>query len=264
MNDKIKVVGRVYETTDYTVFKQLIGNRTDVKSRATKIKESIKNIGLRNNPIIVNRFMQVVDGQGRLEACRQLNLPVRFVIDEDADIEVCKWMNIGQSNWKAMDYVQCYAENGNENYVWLLKLIDRHPDISVTEILSIHTNVIATGGGSLLGVIKSGKLIFTEDDFDEGDAIITKVETVMPYIKRIEGYQRITTTALAFCLRVKGVDANRLLSVFRTKYHLFVPSASIVPTLTCISDLYNKGLKKGRLYFDALYKETHTEAIRWG
>ena len=43
---------KVYETTDYGMFKKMLGNR-DVKGES-KIVDSIKRVGLVNNPIIVD------------------------------------------------------------------------------------------------------------------------------------------------------------------------------------------------------------------
>ncbi|MBQ2600753.1 ParB N-terminal domain-containing protein [bacterium] len=83
-NDEI--VSAVYRTTDYDKFKTLDGNRTVEKSRVNKILKSINDNGYIHCPIIVNERMEIIDGQGRLEAVKQLGIPVEY---KKADKDKC-------------------------------------------------------------------------------------------------------------------------------------------------------------------------------
>ena len=112
---------KVYETNNYDMFKQMLGNR-DIKGES-KIVESIKRVGLVYSPIIVNENYEVIDGQNRLEALRQLELPVYFIIQEGLGIEACRSLNIGQTNWGTEDYIYSYADVGNKNYRRLASLM---------------------------------------------------------------------------------------------------------------------------------------------
>lgn len=58
----------VYRTNNYDQFKRLVGNREVNPKRVKTIKKSVEEIGYIPNPIIVNENMEVIDGQGRLQA----------------------------------------------------------------------------------------------------------------------------------------------------------------------------------------------------
>lgn len=67
------------ETKDYNIFKKHPNNREIFHANLEKIKRSIqiKNL-LEYRPIIVDKKMQVIDGQHRLEAARQLGVPIYY------------------------------------------------------------------------------------------------------------------------------------------------------------------------------------------
>ena len=72
-----RVIGHIYETTDYSKFKKLKGNR-DPKT-AKKIVNSINEVGYVLDPILINEKDEIIDGQNRFEAVMQLGLPVVYV-----------------------------------------------------------------------------------------------------------------------------------------------------------------------------------------
>lgn len=114
----MKKVGEIYQTENYSIFKRLSGNRGVEDSRVLSILKSIQNVGYIKNPIIVNEKYEVIDGQGRLEACKRLGLPVYYSIAEGAGIEECIAMNINQKNWKVEDYINSYGELGINSYIF--------------------------------------------------------------------------------------------------------------------------------------------------
>lgn len=79
----------IFRTNKYEIFKQLKGNREVSPKRISKIINSIKEVGYIINPIIVNEKMEVIDGQGRLEALRILKMPVDYIIQDGIGIKEC-------------------------------------------------------------------------------------------------------------------------------------------------------------------------------
>lgn len=116
-------VGFVYSTMDYDEFKRLNGNRTVLIGRKNLIMSSIKERGWIRNPIVVNEKMEMIDGQGRFEALKELNMPIEYVVSEGATIDDCIALNLKQKNRGPIDYIQCYADMGNQNYSKLLGFI---------------------------------------------------------------------------------------------------------------------------------------------
>ena len=68
---------KIYETTSYSQFKTMEGNRAVKDGRVNKIVESINKIGYVLSPILVNEKMEVIDGQGRLSALERDKLRLR-------------------------------------------------------------------------------------------------------------------------------------------------------------------------------------------
>ena len=63
----IKISDKViYETTDYDMFKQLLGNRDPRQEKA--VIDSINKVGYLFDPILCNENYEIIDGQNRLEA----------------------------------------------------------------------------------------------------------------------------------------------------------------------------------------------------
>ena len=61
---------QVFETRDYDQFKKLNGNRNINESQVDGIVHSILEVGYQPVPILVNEFMEIIDGQHRLEAVK--------------------------------------------------------------------------------------------------------------------------------------------------------------------------------------------------
>lgn len=119
-------VDNVYKTDDYSMFKVLNGNRRVLVQRKNLILKSIKERGWIRNPIIVNEKMEMIDGQGRFEALKDLNLPIEFVVAYGATIDDCIALNIKQKNWSLVDYIYCYADNGYKDYKYIVDLMQRY------------------------------------------------------------------------------------------------------------------------------------------
>lgn len=106
----------VQTTKDYNQFKVLEDNRDLNQLHLERLKGSMQEVYL-FNPIIVNENLEVIDGQHRLEACRQLNLPVRFITVPGYGIREVQVMNANKLNWKPADYLQSYVKNGYTDYI---------------------------------------------------------------------------------------------------------------------------------------------------
>lgn len=111
----------IYHTKNYELFSFLDKNRTLNKPNLSRIKTSIQN----NNfidlcPIIVTSDGKIIDGQHRYEVCKEMNLPVYFVIyhNHNYDDVICS-LNSAQEKWKFDDYKHFY-----NNEIFAKKLDD--------------------------------------------------------------------------------------------------------------------------------------------
>ena len=145
-------------TKKYHLFSQYEGNRVVNQNHVNKIKESLQEHGyLEAYPIIVNENLQIIDGQHRFEACKQLGLPIYFVVQKNANEDLLIDLNILQKKWTTKDYVVYYAlQKQNQNYVRLLKVMeDTHLDVVSVLELALGREV----GGAYLDKVKRGELV---------------------------------------------------------------------------------------------------------
>lgn len=241
----------IIETRDYYRFKRLEGNR-DVKC-VQKIIDSINNVGYIMNPIIVNEKMEVIDGQNRLRALEELDLPVHYYIVKGANINTARALNLGRTNWRPVDYVNSFAEQGNKSYQMLMELYNKY-SLSIQEIIGVIVNRIATGGWSP-SIVVEGKFKMTEADFKRADETLKVIEELKPIIKEIKGHRRTIVSGIAWCMNVNGVNKNRLIQVFTTKYPLIKPVVEPEMFLRDITEIYNKSLaKEKKIDFDVIYR----------
>ena len=247
----------IYCTSNYDLFKHLEGNRDVKNPRKNKIVNSIKERGYLNNPIIVNENMEIIDGQGRLEALKELNLPVRYVFAEGAGIEDCILLNVNKANWSTADYVNCYSDIGDENYKNFKLLKAQFPKLSYEELFGVVANKITSHGG-VARTIKTGDLICSADHVKKARDTLSWLTDLDITILNIHGSNRVIRTALAWIITNTKVNRKRLKKVLEEKYPLINPVVDARPTIffADISDIYNKGLSpKNCIYFDTEYKK---------
>lgn len=115
-------------TTDYHQFGTIEGNREVSKPHVRKIKRLIQANGNLNDkfPIKVNNRMEILDGQHRFEALKELGEPIVYEIIDGATINTVRAINLGNKNWSWQDLAQSYADLGNEEYEWFLNYVEEH------------------------------------------------------------------------------------------------------------------------------------------
>ena len=77
----MKEINTVYETKDYKTFSFLSNNRNISNHHVNRIINSMKKKRL-ISPILVNENFQIIDGQHRFLAQKQLKFSIPFVVQE--------------------------------------------------------------------------------------------------------------------------------------------------------------------------------------
>ena len=133
-------------TKDYEMFEFLDSNRQPNKNIVTKLKASIQENGVQI-PIIVNQKKQIVDGQHRFWALRELGYNVPFIISKTwkEDKHTIEINNTG-SRWNALDYANYAAVNGNLDVDEALK-ISRQWEKETAKKTQANYNIRDINGG---------------------------------------------------------------------------------------------------------------------
>ncbi len=107
---------QVQTTSNYSLFTSLDGNRNVNKLHVKRLKESMQKKYL-FTVIIVNEKYQIIDGQHRFNACKELQLPIRYIIINGYGLLEVQMLNANSKNWTADDYVNGYCDLGYKDYL---------------------------------------------------------------------------------------------------------------------------------------------------
>lgn len=103
----------IHVTTDYKIFKIISYNRKVM--HMTKFSKSLALCNkLYVHPIVVNKSMEVIDGQHRLAYAQECQLPIYYVIDPNFHPSDLIYHNITATNWIAADYGKFYSTCDSE------------------------------------------------------------------------------------------------------------------------------------------------------
>lgn len=123
-------------TTDYSIFLHVIGNREINKSNVNRLKQSINEIGLQV-PILVNEKKAIVDGQHRLQALKELNLPVTYVQSEITKEEHIPDLQVSKV-WTALDYAKRNAAQGDKECIKALDIAEEWHELTKKKFSKIN------------------------------------------------------------------------------------------------------------------------------
>lgn len=197
----------VGSTTDYDRFNIVASNRAIKKSNVAKLMKSFKitNGMLKSHPIIVDRNFNVIDGQHRLDACRKMKIPVHYLISDDV-LDNIPIFNSYQEKWGLQDFARYFANNGNENYIKMLKL----SDLTGTTINGCMESLGLKTGGNFNDTFKEGRFTFNLNM----DKAVDRVNKINKLCYLLKGKRSITTKiarAIRFLEKIKSFDLDNFI-----------------------------------------------------
>lgn len=138
---------KVYKTKNYKLFKKLRGNRNVDRSRVRSLMALMEANGNRTDvmPVIINQEGYVLDGQHRLEALKELNWEVGYII-ENGDLGLVRVLNRGGKNWSWYDVAISYADSDNEAYKQFVELVNSYKFGFATNL-----RLVSKGKGNVKG-----------------------------------------------------------------------------------------------------------------
>lgn len=232
-----KMIDKVFSTKNYEIFSSLDGNRIVNPLHVKKIADSMK-IKVLFIPIIVNEEFQVIDGQHRLEARKQLGLEVPYIICPNYTLEDVHRANSNHKTWNAIDFLKGYAEAGVEDYKFLLEIYESYDGklaintilrlISPTEAKSYKINIFKEGRFKIEDSKKkfSIKII---NDFYKFDTALGKKLTDAHLL--IDAFRKIYI--------IEGFEIDRLIEKTSKWNSIIEPCASVSQYVYYIDKVYN-------------------------
>ncbi len=115
------------ETRDYSKFKFLKTNREIKESTVKKIIDSIRTFGIiPGRPVLVDGDYNIIDGQHRFMAIKSLGHPIPYEVISGDVIAKTMALNSNQAQWRLIDYIKSYSEQGIDCYRRFLKFEEKY------------------------------------------------------------------------------------------------------------------------------------------
>lgn len=246
----MKMINQVFVSKDYSLFKGLIGNRVINKVHVKRLVESFKKNYL-FSPILVNEKYEIIDGQHRFEAAKELKLPIYFTIITGYGLYEVQVLNENMRNWGKEDYLNAYCDLGYSAYLNLKVFMGLYPEfsLSVCEAIfmdspsgsntrkkdnSLKTDTNKSGSYSVR-TFEEGKL--EDADFDKYINVANKIMRIKPYY---DGFSRLGfVRAMINIFKLEYYDHNILLSKLNLKRLSLHDCYSVTDYRELIEKIYN-------------------------
>lgn len=166
-------------TTDYSMFKEMKGNRAKNSAHIKRLVDSMQEAYLLC-PILVNEKYEIVDGQHRFDAIQQLSLPVYFIMVPGYGQKEVHILNSNSTNWSRKDFLSAYCDLGKQPYLTVRNFMRQFPEIGIQPVLMLLTG---DKSGSKQKSTKGASL--RTKDFEEGKLQINDLEYAERTAKKI-------------------------------------------------------------------------------
>lgn len=208
-----EAVVKIYFTREYGRFKSILGNRDLSQSKIKRIISDIEDglDMLKYCPIIVDKDMNVIDGQHRLFVAKSLQSNIWYVISETIDLIDIAKVNSNTDKWKPSDFLNCYLSQGNDHYRKLNEFLIKH-NVSLSTALPL----LMKGSIGAHGASKEVRIAFEKGEFkmkfenSASDLLLTAFK-----FKDFSGYKsRYFLDAIDNLLKAKKCNIPDLLKRF--------------------------------------------------
>lgn len=155
----------IEQTTTYSLFKRLEGNRVLNSINLKNLKKAIEHKNLLSyHPIIVNKDFYVIDGHHRLQVAEDLQLPVFYIVEESIDkdkaYEHIISANVNKKSWSLEDFINLYVKKDkNVNYIEFSDLMDTL-QLKPKALIGL---IIGASSGKLVQMMKRGEFKLPEN-----------------------------------------------------------------------------------------------------
>jgi hypothetical protein len=227
-------------TTNYSIFKFLEGNRKINQLNLRRIIASMKE-----NPLItilvVNEKMEIIDGQHRFLALKELNLPINYVVAYGYGVKEVSILNAIGMNWTRVDYLDTYVSSGNENYIKFKEFKDRFEKLTFTICVRLLSGYTSNRNDNFNGV-KGAKKDFENGYFEIKDLVSAYkyAYMIMDFEQHFKGFNDLT-----FCLTLMNIfkhpnyDHERMMNRLEAQPNSLTPCKNQKQYHEMIEQIYN-------------------------
>lgn len=236
-------MSKIMKTEDYSIFKKHQQNRPIDPMNLKKIKNSIKiNNLLELRPILVNADMEIIDGQHRLEAARELGVEIYYQVEKNIAAQDMIRLNANQKNWTSMDYIDFYVSAGNVEYLRIKEFMQKN-NITINEYIRM---AIGMDGTKAFVRLRGGTLKFMSPEKEQETLVVLNNRKE---VRRIIGqfalsFAKFTSRgrfsmALSNILQHPDLDLEVFKNKIKIKSDALRQCASTIAYYSMLKDIYN-------------------------
>lgn len=242
----MKVVNHVNTTNDYSVFNKIEGNRVVNKLHVERLKTSFSKNYLMS-PIIVNQKYQIIDGQHRFNAAKELGLPINFIVVEGYGLKEVQTLNTNSKNWRKLDYLHAFCDLGYEEYLKMKEFMDYFPDFGIAVSEQLLTNTTGGVNNRAYAAKVNGKFVGRKKNFQEGELQIPDLdlayengEKVMMFKPYYDGFNRaVFVSAMIAMFKHENYNHSQMIQKVANNPTTLVHCSNVTQYKILFEEIYN-------------------------
>ena len=224
-------------SSDYGAFKMLEFNRELHRGTIERIKVCMAEVGfLPIHPIIVTKDYEIIDGQHRFVAARELGIPFYYMITDGAT-DTAKAMIVSNTNKRSWspDY-----------YIGLLDFAKRH-DIRTGVAMSFISGHAVNHTKSVTKMFRDGLWCYTMDEMQRAEICFAGVLRIIELTNL--PFRGSVYKALVKMSATKGFDWDKMIDKVAKYRDLIYTPATTAGGIAMFAKVYNFHETKGRMNF---------------
>lgn len=227
---------KILQTKNYNLFGIVDGNRTVNSSHVKKLKVSIHQIDLKI-PIVVNEKMEVVDGQHRLQARKELGLPVFYIMISGLGLRETQRVNSAAKNWNDKDFLDSFVKQNYGHYKTYKKFRETY-QFGHSDTLSILSGRGVTGGGTNSNSeFRDGEFSVSPDNLAKATDWAEKIYQIEPFY---DGFKRRSfISAMITCFKHEQYNHDDFIAKLAYQSSKLVHCTNSIQYLRIIDEIYN-------------------------
>lgn len=238
-----ELVYQVYRTYDYSKFKIIQGNRILDINHIKRLRASFEEQHL-VSITICNEYLEVIDGQNRLQAAKETGKPVYYIIVPGYSLTEVQRYNSNNSTWKKKDHLESYCQLGLKPYLQFKQFMKDFPDLPMIvcgQLLTDRHNL------NVASTLADGKKSFQTKDFEEGtfqikdlDKAYVNAKKIMEFKKYYKGFSRKSfVAAMITVFKNKNYDHAEMMKKLSKSPVQLVHMANVGGYIQLLEEIYN-------------------------
>ena len=206
---------------------------------ALKIAIQRKNL-LSSYPIVVDINFNILDGQHRFMAAKELGVPFYYIVDRTMKVEDVASTSALQASWKKSDHLEHFVALGYAEYIKLKKFMDEHSWMNFSDATNLcHYGDVARRN--------SGRF-FEDGEYTANCTYFAGIVASRALEFQSLGFNHYRDTVFISTLRNlasnKHYDHDRMLRKMRLSPGKLLRSVDMVGYITMLNDIYNYRCKE--------------------